>query len=90
MTMPQKSKPKGGPGGPGRPKGCPNKLTTELKAMIMGALAECGGVEYLKVQAVENPSAFLRLVGQLIPYVIKGEGDNGQIIVEIVKFGAGP
>jgi len=86
-SLPQKSKPKGGPG---RPKGCPNKLTTELKTMILGALAECGGVEYLKIQAVENPNAFLALVGRLIPYVVKGEGDNGQIIVEIVKFGAGP
>jgi len=84
-SLPQKSKPKGGPG---RPKGCPNKLTTELKTMILGALAECGGVEYLKTQAHQNPVAFLGLVGRLIPHVVKGEGDNGQIIVEIVKFGA--
>jgi len=87
MSNAQKSRRKGGPG---RPKGCPNKLTTELKTMILGALAECGGVEYLKIQAVENPNAFMALVGRLIPYVVKGEGDNGQIIVEIVKFGAGP
>jgi hypothetical protein len=55
------------PPGPGRPKGVPNKVTSELKAMILGALDEAGGKEYLVQQAKENPNAFMTLVGKYIP-----------------------
>lgn len=33
--------------GPGRPKGVPNKLTSDVKAMILAALDKAGGAEYL-------------------------------------------
>lgn len=52
----------------------PNKVTTELKEMILGALAEAGGTEYLKRQAQENPGPFLTLVGKVLPYQVTGEG----------------
>jgi len=55
------------PPGPGRQKGVPNKVTTELKQMIMGALDEAGGKDYLVTQAQKNPNAFLTLVGKYIP-----------------------
>ena len=51
----------------GRPKGVPNKLSGELKGMILQALSEAGGVEYLTRQAVETPTAFLSLVGRVLP-----------------------
>ena len=36
-----------GKAGPGRPKGIPNKQTTQLKEMILAALDASGGVDYL-------------------------------------------
>lgn len=53
--------------GPGRPPGMQNKLTSELKAMIEGALSDVGGREYLAQQARENPVAFMSLLGKIIP-----------------------
>ena len=74
------------PPGSGRPKGTPNKITSELKAMILGALADAGGQEYLKKQALKNPTAFMALLGKVLPSEIKGMGENGELIIEIVKF----
>ena len=58
---------KGNCGGPGRPAGRLNKVNADIKAMIVEALSEVGGVTYLKAQAVENPTAFLGLVGKVLP-----------------------
>ena len=59
--------------GPGRPKGKPNKLTHDVKEMVLTALNEAGGAEYLRKQADKNPGAFLVLVGKLLPKQITGE-----------------
>ena len=53
--------------GMGRPKGSANKVTKELKDMILAALEESGGVEYLKKRAQDNPAAFLTLIGKVLP-----------------------
>ncbi|PRD89417.1 hypothetical protein C6P88_25090 [Burkholderia contaminans] len=61
--------------GPGRKKGVPNKMTVEVKEMIRQALEEAGGVEYL-VERAKDPrtaSAFLSLVGKVLPLTIKGD-----------------
>ena len=62
--------------GPGRPKGVPNKNTKALKDMILQALDEQagGGVGYLKVQAIENPTAFMTLLGKVLPTQLTGSG----------------
>ena len=51
----------------GRSKGTPNKATAELKDMIINALDKAGGEDYLAKQAIENPSAFMTLVGRILP-----------------------
>lgn len=53
--------------GLGRKKGIPNKINKALKDMILGALGDAGGQEYLAVQAVDNPVAFMALVGRVLP-----------------------
>ena len=51
----------------GRQKGSTNKTTAELKEMILGALSEVGGQAYLVQQALDNPNAFMTLVGKVVP-----------------------
>ena len=51
----------------GRKKGTPNKLSRDLKEMILGALDDAGGRKYLAKQAITNPNAFLVLVGKVLP-----------------------
>lgn len=58
------------PPGPGRPKGSPNKISGQLREMILQALSHVGGVKYLARQANETPSAFLALIGRIIPLQI--------------------
>lgn len=68
----------------GRKKGTPNKVTTELKEMILQALQNKGGVKYLEQQADKSPTAFLALVGKILPLQVTGE--NGEAI-KIVRVG---
>jgi len=70
-----------GKGNPGKPKGATNKMTRQLKDMILGALDDAGGQKYLAEQAIANPSAFLTLVGKVLPITLNGTGDNGEIVV---------
>lgn len=57
----------------GRKKGVPNKTTMALKEMILGALNEAGGLEYLQRQAEENPAPFMTLLGKVLPMQVTGE-----------------
>lgn len=66
--------PKGvGNRGKGRVKGTPNKVTRALKEMILGALDDAGGQEYLAKQAKESPAAFLTLIGKVLPTEVKAD-----------------
>lgn len=69
---------KGQKSGPGRPKGMPNKTTAQLKEMILSALSGVGGVEYLQERANDpkTASAFLTLVGKVLPLQVAGDPDN--------------
>lgn len=60
----------------GRKKGAPNKVTGELKDMIMTALHEVGGIDYLKFQANENAKTFLLLLGRVLPLQVSGDPDQ--------------
>ena len=80
--MPRGSKP--GERRGGRQKGVPNKLTGDVKEMIRTALEEKGGVAYLVEQADKNPTAFLTLVGKLVPSTLAGDPDN-PLVPELPK-----
>lgn len=59
----------------GRPKGCLNKANQQLREMILQALDDQpgGGVEYLKIQAQENPNSFMTLLGKVLPTTLAGD-----------------
>ncbi|WP_395652550.1 hypothetical protein [Brevundimonas sp.] len=94
MVIKTKRKPTGAAAkgaGPGRPKGVKNKVTAELKDMILQALDNAGGVSYLTQRASDpkTASAFLTLVGKTLPMTVKGPGEGGEffqkIVVEVVQ-----
>lgn len=62
-----------GKGNPGKPKGALNKNTKALKDMILQALDNAGGVDYLIRQAEANPTAFMGLIGKVLPTTLVGD-----------------
>lgn len=71
--------------GKGRVKGTPNKTTKLIKEMITQALDKAGGVEYLQRQADENPTAFMTLVGKVLPLQITG-ADDKPLQIKVVNY----
>ena len=60
-------------------RGTPNKLSGDVKAMILAALDAAGGAEYLLRQTKQNPVAFMSLLGKLLPTQLTGK-DGGAIL----------
>ena len=63
----------------GRKKGTPNKITALLRDDILQAAADAhpqGRLGYLTHQAQENPTAFMTLLGKVLPTEVKVEGDS--------------
>ena len=67
----------------GRQPGTPNKINRDLKEMILGALGDVGGRDYLAARALDAPAAFLTLVGKVLPLQMAGDG-GGAVIIEVV------
>lgn len=78
---------KGKEKGPGRPKGMPNKVTAQLKEMILEALDNAGGAAYLERKANDprTASAFLGLIGKVLPMTIQGPGENGEHAFTVIE-----
>ena len=79
---------KGAPG-PGRKKGVPNKNTALIRDMVAQALDNAGGAEYLTERANDprTASAFLNLVGKVMPVQVTGEGGGAVQHAIRVTFG---
>ena len=77
---------KGRSGNPaGRKKGVANKITVELKEMIVTALDRVGGIEYLEKQALISPTAFLGLVKAIIPKDVQVAGSEGKPLTITIR-----
>lgn len=65
---------------PNQGKRGPDKTTKDLKEMILQALSAVGGVEYLQARANDpkTATAFLGLVGKVLPMQVHGPGPNGE------------
>lgn len=75
--------------GAGRPKGVPNKLNATIKEMVLGALTDVGGQKYLADRALDQPVAFMGLLGRVLPLQITGE-NGGALVVDISWADATP
>lgn len=73
----------------GSRKGIPNKVTADVKAMILAALDEAGGAQYLLEQARSNPNAFLTLVGKVLPMTVAGDPQNPLATITRIELVAG-
>ena len=69
----------------GRKVGTANKATKEIKDMIAGALSDVGGQAYLAAQAIDNPVAFMGLIGKILPKDIKATLDGNIILTSITR-----
>ena len=52
----------------------PNRLNANLKTLIAGALSDAGGQAYLAARALDQPVAFMGLIGRVLPLQMTGEG----------------
>lgn len=68
--------------GSGRQKGTTNGDTAKLRGIILAALDQVGGQSYLAKVALEEPVAFLSLIGKVLPKEVTG-ADGGSINVAI-------
>ena len=75
-----------GKGNPGKPKGATNKVNNDIKSMILEALSNAGGAEYLERKANDpkTAAAFLGLVGKVLPLQVTGaDGDAIKVVTRI-------
>jgi len=68
----------------GSRKGVPNKMTATVKEMILKALDKAGGVDYLFEQAHANPTAFMTLLGKVLPTQVVGD-ENAPLSIQTIE-----
>ena len=59
--------------GRGRELGSKNKLSGQVKDMILAALDQVGGVDYLVKRAQDQPVAFMALLGRVLPLTVQNQ-----------------
>ncbi|GGB14975.1 hypothetical protein GCM10011380_00480 [Sphingomonas metalli] len=65
--------------GKGRPKGATNKLTRTIKQAIEQAFDQVGGPEYLATMAIQQPAAFMTLLGKVLPTQVEHSNPDGTL-----------
>lgn len=71
----------------GRKPGTPNKLTKSVKEAIEAAFDQVGGSEYLARMAEEQPTAFMTLLGKVLPAQINANVTGTEKRTVILQFG---
>jgi len=75
--------------GAGRKKGATNLLPREVKQMVVNALSQAGGEDYLLNIAKTDPKTFCALIGRVIPLQHEGSDENPLNIAHTIKLVAG-
>lgn len=68
----------------GRKKGTPNKISRDIREAVLQSFATVGGAAYLAEQARANPTAYLSLVGKVLPLQVTGE-DGGAVQISMIE-----
>lgn len=68
----------------GRQKGTPNKTSADVKAAILGAFSQAGGVDYLAKVAEEDPRTFCTLLGKVLPMQVTG-AEGGPLRIQRIE-----
>jgi hypothetical protein len=71
--------------GSGRKKGAENKITTDVKEMVIRAFDQVGGADWLVSQAENNPTAFMTLIGKIIPTQVNASVEAKINAIEVVR-----
>lgn len=66
----------------GRKKGTPNKISRDVKEMLLVAFTKLGADEFLIKQGKRNPKSFLSLLGRVIPTQVTGPNDGPIQVVQ--------
>ena len=82
---PPRPKPKLDRAKTGRAKGTPNKITVDVREMVLAALKGVGGQAYLQAQARDNPNGFLALVAKTMPTKVIGDAENPVLLTVSVS-----
>jgi hypothetical protein len=73
--------------GCGRKPGIPNKLSGNVKAMVVQAINDLGGADYFRRQGEKTPEAFMRLASKLIPTEVGLTGPGGSPLqIQVVHY----
>lgn len=68
----------------GRKKGTPNKISRDIREAVLQSFETVGGAAYLAEQAKTNPTAYLSLVGKVLPLQVTGE-DGGAVQISMIE-----
>jgi hypothetical protein len=66
----------------GSRKGRPNKISKIIKIEVLESFRMVGGRHYLARQAEENPTAYMNLLGKVIPQQIESAVGDLKIVVQ--------
>lgn len=69
-----------------QPRSRPRVVQLTLKDMVLEALDEAGGVDYLVRRAHETPGLFLTLVAKVMPMQV-ADTHKGEVIANVVFKG---
>ena len=67
----------------GRTKGTPNRLTSELRDLMLGALDDLGGREWVVERARERPELMFQMLGRLLPRDVKLDAER-DVTIKVV------
>jgi len=81
--------------GSGRKPGVPNKISMTVKENIIEVFNQIGGVEHMKLWAIDNPNQFYAIYAKLMPTQTEVSGPEGSDIqlsipIEFVKSNRQP
>lgn len=71
-----------------RPKGVPNKITTELRTMVIEALEAEGGVDVLRRWCREEPAVFGALIRRCMPQAVEASVADDSVVRIDLSHGA--